>query len=78
MKQSSGSTKIPSSSVADVFDGVPKPEKIIESVRKYVRGTGTEKEQGRSGIRAVLNFYRAWPERAKLVAFLERVLKEVK
>jgi hypothetical protein len=57
---------------------VPKPEKIIEAVRKYVRGTGREKEDGRSGIRAVINFYRDYPERAKVVEFLKRVLKEVK
>jgi hypothetical protein len=77
-KKPDGSTKMPSSSAAEVFAGVPKPEKIIEAVRKYVRGAGREKEEGRSGIRAVINFYRDYPERAKVVEFLKRVLKEVK
>lgn len=75
-QQKSGTTR---SSLADeAFEGVPAPAKIIECIRKFVRGTGVEREQGRSGLNATIRFYKDaeyWPERQKLVQFLKKILE---
>lgn len=68
------------SSLADeAFEGVPAPAKIIECIRKFVRGTGQEREYGRSGLNATIKFYSDadyWSERQKLVEFLKKVLEK--
>lgn len=59
----------------DPFEGVPKPEQIVETIRRFVRGSGREKERGRAEMRGLIGFYSTMPERAKLLAFLKRVVK---
>src|SRR5262245_60776674 len=61
-------------SIRDILKDVPRPEVIVEAIRRYVRGKGLEKERGRSELRGLINFYKTMPARAPVVELCQRIL----
>ena len=55
-----------------VFDGVPQPEVVAELVVRVVRHND---DKARSGIRGCISVYKTIPARAKLLDFLQKVLR---
>lgn len=55
-----------------IWEDVPQPETVIELVRRAARGD----DKARSGIRGCISVYKTIPARAKVVEFLQFVLKK--
>lgn len=53
---------------------IPKPESVVEAIRRYARGNERERDIGRSQLRACINFYKKEKGREEVVAFLQKVL----
>ena len=55
-----------------IWEGVPQPEKVID----LVRGASKGDDKAKSGIRGCISVYKTIPARAKVVEFLQFVLRK--
>lgn len=60
----------------DVWQGVPKPEKLIEAVKLCASENLLDRQRGLSGLRGAIKVLRTIPERARVTRFLMFVMKK--
>lgn len=60
----------------DVWQGVPKPERLIECVKQCASEDLLERHRGLSGLRGALKVLKTLPDRARVTRFLQWVVRK--